>query len=274
MDSHQPLSQLALERRAKVVSDFQQNLAPETIPTAMVADETAEGAIKLAIVTMTLVISEIRKDINTTTFLSTMLNTWTGVWKWIEFLHTRCIVGKKFGESLALQSLRIIPLIVVTFCETGLRKVIARTPEIFHILVPHWLREDIDETLVQLDHNFNFSAALRGILLLEEHHDANFLATIVNAADGGAEAVADAAIGRLRNVMVKDPPEPTQIVQHIWLVSAFATSLCPPLRSAMLHRRLLPTLVDVMNVIGAQPTHTPFHPRSVVMGYRTLSEAL
>ena len=105
MTSSRPLSQLALQRRAKVISDFQQNLSQEAIPTAAATEETAKGAIKLAIVSMTLVISEIRRDIMfTTTFVSTLLDSWAGVWKWIQFLHARCIIGKEYSKIPMLQS--------------------------------------------------------------------------------------------------------------------------------------------------------------------------
>jgi hypothetical protein len=269
---------LALERRAKVLSDFQQNLAQKMIPTATVIDETAKGAIKLAIVSMTLVISEIRRDIMfTTTFFSTLLDSWAGVWKWIQFLHARCVIGKEYGETLQLQSFRIIPWIIAALCkdhDIGLRKVLARTPGIFNIIVPHWLDEGTDKNLMQLNPDYNYSAALKGLLMLEEHHDAKILADIVEAADGGAEAVASVAMGHLRHIIVMDHPDLTQVQNHMWLVSAFASSLCPPLRSAMLHHMVLPTIIDALNVIGGQPTYTFIHPGLVTLSYRTLSEVL
>jgi hypothetical protein len=277
-----------MERRVKLISDLQQNITPDMIPTALVANEVAEERIKLTIVTLTRVICEIKRD---TTFietnLSALLDAWPGILQWIEFIYSRCVDKKDFGEKLMVQSLRIISWIIVSFCNDrgiGLRKLIASTPGVFPILIPPWLREATNDPLIQLPRDRDFSAALISlvddkeqcdvIIGDEEQCDINVFAFIVRAADGGAEAVAKAAMEPLRNIIANNPPDLDQFLKPMRLVSAFITSRYPPLRSSMYIQRLLPTLVEIMSVIGAQPISTFIHSELVVLSYRTVYAAL
>src|ERR1700683_2037330 len=135
-------------RREKILADFQRNLAADSIPTTIIADETSKRAIQFAISSMTLIIVEIKRN---PTFIqksiAIFLNAWPGVWKWLQFLFTQCVAKNHHGQALMLQSLRIIPFIITIFGRdngAGLRTLIIRTPGIFYILIPRWLQERTD----------------------------------------------------------------------------------------------------------------------------------
>lgn len=276
-------AQRTLDRRVKVVSDFERNLTSELIPIAGTTDEAAQRAIKFAIGSMTLISVEVRRDSTfIPTFISNFRDAWKGVWAWLEFLHTHCVLRHEYGETIMLQALRIIPFIITIFAfnpEGYLRSSISRTPGVFRVLVPHWLQEGVDSTqdLANIEAEFNFSSALSSLLQGEEGQDATVLANVVDAADGGADAIAKVAVNHLRIVITKSPPDIHAILFRLFLVSVFSTTVCPPLRSAMLLNESLSIIIDTMNVMTAQPaeffTHSIFTPLATFT-FRTLVIAL
>ncbi|KIM82212.1 hypothetical protein PILCRDRAFT_471888 [Piloderma croceum F 1598] len=254
-------AQLAVDRQVKVISDFEYNLAPDRIPSTNVTVETAQKAIKLAIVSMTLITVEIRRDPTfIRTYSSNFRNAWKGVWTWLEFLHTQCVVRQEYGETLMLQSLRIIPFIINVFTrgDRNLRKDIQTTPGIFRKLVPHYLQEGDDNTQdrANIETKFDFSAAMMTLLQDVEFLDTTVLPSVVEAADGGAGAIAQVTVDRLRVAIAKTPPDLSVIESRLCLLSIFTINLYRPLRSAMLLHKSLPIIIDTMNMIDAQPAHS------------------
>jgi hypothetical protein len=282
---HQPSTmpsssaQRALDRRVKVVLDFESNISPDRIPIVGVTDEAAQRAIKCAIASMTLITINIKQD-NTyiQDFISNFHDTWKDVWTWLEFLHTQCVVRREYGESLMLQSLRIIPFIITTFAHEHvgyLRNDIRTTPGIFQILVPHYLQEGDDNTqdLANIESRFNFSSAMRSLLQDVDRRDVAVMANIVEAANGDVDVIAQVTIDRLRSVIAKTPQDLAAILSHLILFPIFVTSAHLPLRSAMLRHELLPIVIERLNVIATQPTHSFIHvifPLLVTLSFHVL----
>jgi hypothetical protein len=156
-----------------------------------------------------------------------------------------------------LQSLRIIPFIinVFTHSERNLRRDIQTTPGIFRILVPHYLQEGDDNTQdrANIETKFNFSAAMMTLL---QDVDTMVLPSVVEAANGGAGAIAQVTVDRLHVAIANTPPDLRVIESRLRLLSIFTINLYPPLRSAMLLHKSLPVIIDTMNVIDAQPAHS------------------
>ena len=265
----------SLQRSERVLSDFQINLSAGRIPSPSETDESAKTAIKIAISSLTIIIVKIRRDPNfISKHIAVFRQAWQGVWAWLQFLSAECIT-EHHGQTIMLHSLRIIPFVIAAFSrdnEAGLRSLIAHTPGVFQILIPHWLRENIDinQDLAKITLDFNFSAALGGLLQKEDHRNAEILTTIVGSASGRAQEIARVAIGHLQSVVFRSPPDFAQITQHLVLVSAFSTSLCPPLRSAMLQNRSLPVIIDTVKAMGTQAVPAGF----VTLSYLALSDAL
>lgn len=199
-----------------------------------------------------------------------------GLYSWTHTVHQmasrlRAICSR--GENFQAGSLQIIPLIIWVLCSRGpLRNTTLASHGILTMLARRWVEGGLGhEGRCQQD----WALALNCILLGPERRSKSVLEEIVGATDGGAEVIAQIAVGRVRTFLSQSLMDYHAMDPHLGLMDAFSSSLVRPLRLAMLCQRSLPTLIEVLNLINNDDTlaSSP-QTNCIVNSYSSIIEAL
>lgn len=187
------------------VPDLLHNLHKKAIPMAQNFRAKAIRAIKLALRSLILIIPHMelsclksKVDGHPGVIPGLVYRAWHGIWDWVSFLHTHCIMERSLGETLRIASLHCIPRALASFgWHAGLRKSMLETPGYLTIFLRHWEEECsyVSQPELAWDELY-FCIALEQLLLYRDEDD-NVVAAIVNATEGGAETVSRIALDQL-----------------------------------------------------------------------------
>jgi hypothetical protein len=238
------------------ISDFIHHPRSETIPGAQLSTSTDVQAIKHAIGSLSILHSLMinryfhKDQLDELSELPDLVHAaWQDIWRWLAFLHTKCIVNQAHGETIMHASLHVVPLVLASFgWHTGLRLSMIRTPGLISMLTKHWLKEDTYAKQPELawgEHQF--ARALENLFTYgngDIDTDPEVVAAITCAPEGGAAVVAQMALQQFNAVL-----QPQYLnVANFDVISLFLTLIYelsdshPTLRPSLLHQGIIPTI--------------------------------
>lgn len=179
---------------------------------------------------------------------------WPRVWKWLEFLYTRCCENTWFDDVYRTRVLVIIPTVLGTLgVDEELRKAMTSTPGLITLITKMWVAEGKEE----------FEAPGLGILcvralneLLHPHErPENCLENVISVA-GDADTVARVALGQLEAVAAHKNPDCDTLFVYISLVYTLSDARFPLSHHSFLCRNLIPIMVKILTSLVKQQTQS------------------
>jgi hypothetical protein len=194
-------------------------------------------------------------------FAKLVHKSWCGIWEWVSFLHTHCVVAQSLGETLKVASLHFIPKALESFgWYAGLRRSMITTPGLFAILVSHWVEEDTYVTQPKLEWDqCHFANCLDQLLLYYSSgykEDGEVVLAITNAVDGGPETVSRVALkqlsARLQYVEDEDSPHLHTVCFNLMVIHRLSSGSSLANLQQLLCQGLAPTIVKFLNILPSK----------------------
>jgi hypothetical protein len=230
------------------VSQIYAALAPSKIPKPGTSRGQAQRAAKEAGLSLIAVSSyDLAQNQHAA---SKFLTAWPNIWKWIEFLHSKCIVEVTYGESIMLSSILAIGRVLKTLATNPpICDLMSNTPGVFPMVVHYWSKEGTDMSMELANVNGLFTCTLYH-LINEGENMSSILPIILDAVEGGAETIARASLEHLSKALDHVPVDLFDIHCHLILISHFACDEPPSLCAAFHSRKPILATMKALDVIS------------------------
>jgi hypothetical protein len=233
-------------------SDIQHHLRSEAIPAAHSDTQAAVELIEHAIGSLRMLQSMMIES----SFCKGQLNgldvgplvhaAWPDIWRWIVFLHTRCITNQVYGGKIMRASLHTIPYTLRSFgWYADLRLSVIRTPGLISMLTQYWLKEDeyVKQPELAWDHRY-FALSLEGLLTYgtdnQHHTDEEVVTCIVHTVDGGAATVVRVALQQFGTLSLEILD--FEVVSFLLTLNHQVLLSHPTLRMSLLHQGIISSI--------------------------------
>lgn len=231
------------------LSEIHAALRPNKIPKPGTPHDQAERAIKLAGSNLLAVGSyNLAQNRHVA---SKFLVEWPNIWKWVEFLHSECVVEATYGGIIMVSSLFAIGWALKTLAtDRPIRNLMSNTSGVLSLIMHHWLKEGTDANM-ELSHvNGLFAEALYR-LLSNEVDMSSVLPNILAAVEGGAETIARVSLEHLSTALNHVPIDLLAINCHLTLINQFAWYDSPPLCAAFYSRKTIVATMNALDIVSA-----------------------
>ncbi|KII86139.1 hypothetical protein PLICRDRAFT_43728 [Plicaturopsis crispa FD-325 SS-3] len=189
---------------------------------------------------------------------------WPRIWKWIQFLHDKCVVEKVFGEEVCATTVDTIGVILQALGRSPTsRDVVARTPGVLTLVVKEWLADDGRYAIAACMYLGGNDRAISGALdvLIDRHEGElelglaleSIVPQVLDAAGGDAKLVAGTVLTRLREAVATESAQ--QIELHLSLVDRLANNACSPVHLALLNAGMIPAIIAALSWYNSVTLH-------------------